>query len=447
MKVVVCGAGNIGSSLVHFLSLNYEIIVIDVDPKALDDIGSRYDIQTICGSAADPYILDQADCNGQTHVIGVTKSDEINLVACQLSQMFGNVATTIARLENPAYFQKAFSGGVTHRFQLGMTFSSHDFYGQAILGALEYPLSFDALMMAQGKMLLLGMRIPPLHSWVGQSVGSIQEAHSCLAIARIVHHHSMRIPNPKDVVRAHDAVYMVVDSVHAGLIYSLWNDWQLPLESMVFLGSSPALFSVLPSVVAKGFKISLLSQDEDDLLAVSQKFPSVNLVQGSPVDPALLGKVIDERGCCAVAIGPEDTTNILAAAMAQGYGADHRMACIENLHYMSPLCISGIGQMVHSAPRILTSILQKVTQRPMDMVYPLQGLFTGTILQAMVQPGSKIAGTFCSDWQTNRSCILALYRGKEWIWHPERIAAGDCVMATALPDGYEIFKQAFFAPE
>jgi trk system potassium uptake protein TrkA len=70
MKVLICGVGSIGSSLIHYLSLYYEIVAIDQDASALDRISSAYDVQTIRGSASDPRILEQADLNKHSYVLG-----------------------------------------------------------------------------------------------------------------------------------------------------------------------------------------------------------------------------------------------------------------------------------------------------------------------------------------------------------------------------------------
>ena len=75
MKIIVCGAGHIGSSLVHYLSSEYPMIVVDVDSKVLDKMASDYDVQTVCGSASDPMILNRADFKTGTHMIGVIKSE------------------------------------------------------------------------------------------------------------------------------------------------------------------------------------------------------------------------------------------------------------------------------------------------------------------------------------------------------------------------------------
>jgi Trk K+ transport system NAD-binding subunit len=144
---------------------------------------------------------------------------------------------------------------------------------------------------------------------------------------------------------------------------------------------------------------------------------------------------------CALASGPKDTDTILAAAMAGVVGATHTMACIHNLEYMLPGCVLGIGKMVHSGPKILTAILQKITQKTIEAVYPLHGVSTGSVIEAVVGPGAKITKRSCADWQEDRWRIVALWRNNTWHWHPETIQAHDRVIITALWDGYHLVQK------
>jgi trk system potassium uptake protein TrkA len=69
MKIIICGAGHIGASLVHYLSSEYPMVVIDTDSAVLDQMASRYDVQILCGSASDPMVLDRANLTDDTQKI------------------------------------------------------------------------------------------------------------------------------------------------------------------------------------------------------------------------------------------------------------------------------------------------------------------------------------------------------------------------------------------
>ena len=442
MKVLICGVGSIGSSLIHYLSLYYEIVAIDQDASALDRISSAYDVQTIRGSASDPRILEQADLNKHSYVLGVTQWDEVNLVTCHLSHLFGAV-TTVARLENKAYFQDTFSEPLSKYFELNYSFSSHQVSTSCILASLDYPYCFDALPILNGAAMVLGIQMTPSHPWVGKTVADIERS-SGMRLIRIMTHHTHWIPNSTDVLGANDAVYGVVAVTDIPQLNAL-HDLSDQKKAILCLGASPILFSFLPYALDRGLRITLLSDNEDDLLAASQQCPGIQLIQGAYNDPKLLKTALKHQDT-VISMGPSDEHNILASVMAHSYGIKHTMACIENLHCLSPLCVRGVNQMIHSGPRIVMEILKKITQQEDAWVYPLQGMATGMVIQAYVRPESKMAGTVCQDWQEDRWRIVALYRNDTLIWNPETIAAGDHILATALPEGYEVFEHALVMP-
>ncbi len=442
MKVLICGIGSIGSSLIHYLSLYYEIVAIDQDAEALERISSVYDVQTIRGSASDPRILEQADLNTHSYVLGVTQWDEVNLVACYLSHLFGGV-TTMARLENKAYFQDTFSSSLSKYFELNYSFSSHLVSTSCILASLDYPYCFDAFPVFNGAAMVLGIKMTPSHPWVGKTVADVKHS-SGVQLIRIMAHHNHWIPSLTDVLGADDAVYGVVGVADIPSLNAL-HDFSNQKKAILCLGSSPILFSFLPYAVSRGLSITLLSDNEEDLLAASQRFPGIQLIQGPYNDPKLLKTALKDQDT-VISMGPSDEHNILAAVMAHSYGIKHTMACIKNLHYLSPLCVRGVNQMIHSGPRIVMEILKKITQQEDAWVYPLQGMATGMVIQAYVRPASKMAGTLCQDWQEDRWRIMALYRNDTLIWNPDTIDAGDHILATALPEGYEVFQHALVVP-
>ena len=436
MKILICGAGSVGLSLIHYLSLYYNIVVIDTDLEVLGRIASLYDVQTVHGSASDPYTLKQADLDQHTHVLSLTQWDEVNLVACHLSHLFGSVPTTIARLENRSYFQKDFSGPLSKSFELSDTFSSHHIAASGILMGMNYPYCFDALSLFNQQVMLLGIAMNPMHPWVGKTVADIEQSWNMRCI-RMMRCNTYWVPHAGDILKADDAVYGVISAEHMPQMNTLHGHTN-EKKSILCLGSSPVLFSFLPQALDRGMNLWLLSDQEEDLLRISQNFPKVQLIQGIYHDLNVLHSALDKVDT-VVATGPSDEHNILAAVMAHSYGIKHTAACIHTLHYLSPLCVRGVNQLIHSGPRIAMRVLQKITQQEEVWVYPLQGINTGALIQAYIGPESKLVGTLCQDWQEDRWCIVVVYRHQELIWNPDVLEAGDHIVASVLPNGYEVF--------
>ena len=101
MKIVVGGATSVGKSIIGYLSLgDNDIIVVDEDAAKLDEIAKEYDVQPFLGSISHPDVQEAVNIKNMDMLIAVTDSDEINMVACQVAYTLFNVPKKIARVDS-----------------------------------------------------------------------------------------------------------------------------------------------------------------------------------------------------------------------------------------------------------------------------------------------------------------------------------------------------------
>jgi trk system potassium uptake protein TrkA len=98
MKIVILGAGQVGSTLTEHLSVDNDVTVIDIDPKQLLLLQERFDIRTVCGQASYPNVLLNAGIEDADLLIAVTNADESNMIACQVAHTLFRTPTKIARV-------------------------------------------------------------------------------------------------------------------------------------------------------------------------------------------------------------------------------------------------------------------------------------------------------------------------------------------------------------
>ena len=104
MKIIILGAGQVGSNLAQNLTKEAsDITVVDIDGDRLRDLQDRFDIRTVRGMASHPDIMRQAGAEDADMLIAVTSSDEVNMVACQVAHTVFHTPTKIARIRTAAY--------------------------------------------------------------------------------------------------------------------------------------------------------------------------------------------------------------------------------------------------------------------------------------------------------------------------------------------------------
>ena len=87
MKIVIVGAGKIGSAIVkHVSEENHEVIVIDDDSKVIEEIVNQYDVLGISGNGVSYEMQKEAGVANADIFIAVTTSDEANMLACLIAK-------------------------------------------------------------------------------------------------------------------------------------------------------------------------------------------------------------------------------------------------------------------------------------------------------------------------------------------------------------------------
>ena len=139
MRIIVVGAGKVGTSLTAQLIREHRVTVIDQEPKLIENIINVYDVMGVCGNGASYEVQKEAEVGKADLLIATTSSDEINILACLVAKKLG-VAHTIARIRNPEYeTQLRFMRG-----ELGLTMSinpekaaAHEIAGILLKGPLR----------------------------------------------------------------------------------------------------------------------------------------------------------------------------------------------------------------------------------------------------------------------------------------------------------------------
>ena len=109
MKIIICGAGRVGMSIAEHLSTeNNDITVIDSNNESIQKITDMYDVRGVHGLASHPNILKDAGIQDSEMIIAVTESDEVNIIACQISNLVYNTKFKIARIRSREYLNEAF---------------------------------------------------------------------------------------------------------------------------------------------------------------------------------------------------------------------------------------------------------------------------------------------------------------------------------------------------
>jgi trk system potassium uptake protein TrkA len=176
MKILILGAGQVGSSAAYHLSREEanEVTVVDVRPEVLRELQDRLDIRTVVGHAAYPEVLERAGANDADIVVALTDMDEINMVACQIAYTLFHTPTKIARIRSAEYMNTAqlFSQDA---IPIDVGISPEQLVCEYVEQLILYPGASQVLDFAGGRVRLVGVIADRDGLLVGQRIATLKD--------------------------------------------------------------------------------------------------------------------------------------------------------------------------------------------------------------------------------------------------------------------------------
>ena len=166
MKILILGAGQVGSSAAYHLSREEanEVTVVDKRPDVLRELQDRLDIRTVVGHAAYPEVLERAGADDADIIVALTDRDETNMVACQVAYTAFHTPTKIARIRAAEYMnaRKLFTQDA---IPVDVRISPEQLVCEYIEQLILYPGALQVLDFADGRVRLVGARADSAARW------------------------------------------------------------------------------------------------------------------------------------------------------------------------------------------------------------------------------------------------------------------------------------------
>ena len=175
MKTIICGAGDVGYSIADKLSKeDFEVTVIDESNERLSKISESLDVKTINGNPSLPSVLQNAGAKGCEILIAVTKSDEINMVTCQIGHSIFSIPKKIARIRQQDYLQDQWQNLYNNNnFPIDAIISPEQEVAKSLYRRLISPGTIDMLELSEKKLKLIGLKCEDNFAHAGSTVREI----------------------------------------------------------------------------------------------------------------------------------------------------------------------------------------------------------------------------------------------------------------------------------
>jgi len=161
MKIIICGAGQVGWQIArHLANENNDITIVDRDADLVRRATDTLDVQGIVGFASYPDILARAGAVDADMIIAATHSDEVNMVTCQVAHSVFNIPRKIARLRAQSYLDAIYSDLYRRdHVPIDVVISPEREVANAVLRRLETPAAFDTEFFLGGEIQMIGITL------------------------------------------------------------------------------------------------------------------------------------------------------------------------------------------------------------------------------------------------------------------------------------------------
>lgn len=402
MKTIICGAGEVGYSIADKLTNeNFEVTVIDESQESLNKISENLDVKVIKGVPSLPSVLIKAGAKDCEIIIAVTKSDEMNMITCQIGYSLFNIPKKIARIRQQDYLKGEWESLYTkNNLPIDAIISPEEEVAKALHRRLISPGTIDMVELSEKRLKLIGFKCEKNFSHLGLSVRELSEKFpNYLAnILFIFRKDKKFVVNSSTIIEPDDLIYMVVETNNLSDVLREFGHEELQAKKVVIIGGGNIGFSLAQFIESSNSNISteLIEVNKSRAEFLASNLNRVNITHGDGLDNQILEEVnISEAGYC-IAVTEDDEVNILSSLLAKRAGTNQCMTLINNSSYSSLL--TSIGVDITIDPKIITisKILEKVRSGRIRSDYSIGEGF-GEVIEAEVISNSPLCNKNIKD--------------------------------------------------
>ena len=373
MKIVILGAGQVGSSVAeNLVSEKNDITVVDVEGARLRALQDRFDLRTVVGSAAHPSVLIEAGIEDADMVIAVTQSDETNLVACKIAQQLFNVPTRIARVRASEYLANDAVLGA-QGFAVDLAICPEQVLTDYIVKLVQFPEALQVLEFADGKVSLVAVRAFQGGPLVGHPLRDLRQHMPSIdtRVAAIFRGDRPIAPEGDTVIEPGDEVFCLAATQNIRQVMRELRRMDKPVRRVMIAGGGN-IGQRLAIALERDYIVKVIEHNKRRCEVLAERVERALVLQGDATDETLLQAENVEEMDIFIAVTNDDENNIMSSLLAKRMGARRVVSLINRRSYVDLLQAGQIDIAISPAQATIGQLLAHVRRGDVTQVYSLR---------------------------------------------------------------------------
>lgn len=446
MKVIICGAGQVGWQIArHLSSEKNDVTVVDNNAELVARATDTLDVQGIAGHASYPDVLDRAGARDADMIIAATHSDEVNMVTCQVAHSVFAIPRKIARLRAQSYLDAIYADLYRRdHLPIDVVISPEREVAEAVLKRLQAPSAFDIESFMDGKVQLLGIHLDENCPVVNTPLRQLTDLFSTLSaiVAGVRRDGTLFAPEAGDQLFVGDQIYVFTRTSDTNRTLEVFGKTTKRQERVVIVGGGNVGLAVARELETRTDRIraKVIEMDRTVAESAADSLERTVVLHGDGMNQELMKEAGVPRADAILSVTDDDKVNLLASVRAKSAGCPMSICLVNDpslVGLMEPLDIDAY---INPRTQTVSSILRHIRHGKVREVYSL-GDAEAEVIEAQVLSTSPIAGKAVRDVDFPEGVLVgAIMKGEEVIKPTgrTRIEEGDVItlfsMAADVPE-------------
>lgn len=440
MKVIICGAGQVGWQIArHLAGEKNDVTVVDSNPDLVRRATETLDVQGVAGFASYPDVLERAGARDADMIIAATHSDEVNMVTCQVAHSIFGITRKIARLRAQSYLDAIYADLYRRdHLPIDVVISPEREVAEAALQRLAAPSTFDTESFMGGKAQLLGVALDADCPVLNTPLRQLSDLFSTLRAIVVGVRREGRLfaPDPGDQLFAGDQIYVFTHVEDVNRTLDIFGKATKKQERVVIIGGGNVGLAVARALEARTDRVraKMIEKNRAQAERAADALERTIVLNGDGMNAEILTEANIERADAVLAVTDDDKTNILVAVRAKQAGCAMAIALINDPTLVPLMGALDIDAYINPRATTVSSILRHIRHGRVRAIYSI-GDAEAEMIEAQVLSTSPIAGRAVRDIEFPEGVLMGALMKGDRVLKPTgdtRIEEGDVIALFAM---------------
>ncbi len=403
MKIVIVGAGEVGSHLARLLSNeDHDIYIVDKDENRLNVLESQ-NLFTVTGRHTSFKVFNLINMSNCDLFIAVTPYETDNVVACSMAKKLG-AKKTLARIDNYEFFRQENREFFT---ELGIDDLIYPEYlaAEEMMVALQHTWVRSWFEMFNGELIVVGVKLRTNAELVGMRLKDCVNVSGFMHICAIKRRHEIIIPRGDDMIQENDIVYIATKNEYLDRVIAVCGKKKEVINKVMIMGGSRIAKRLVKMSEGK-YEFKIIEFDKKRSVELAYDLPECKIVHGDGREHDLLRDEHIEDYDAFIALSDSSETNILGCLTAKEFGMKKTIAEVENIQFISEAEALNIGTIINKKLLASSKIFQTLLDSD-DSNAKCMALAEAEVTEMVVKEGSKVTEAPVKDLRLSKEMTIA----------------------------------------